>query len=157
MKQIYTKQGLTPPSDNTMARTVAQISRILQGKGRLGTEAINLEKNTRAGTLLVKKMFSGGMFGNAWSTAAQQEVYNIIDEKLGREAGTFENFKYRLKNIIREDTGLSCASRASLWRKGKRIGNNVEIITHDNEFSFVDIHSKKDLILANLIIKNFKT
>lgn len=44
MKQIYTKQGLTPPSDNTMARTVAQISRILQGKGRLGTEAINLEK-----------------------------------------------------------------------------------------------------------------
>lgn len=60
------------------------------------------------------------------------------------------------KNVVREDTGLSCASRAYLWRKGKRIGNNVEIILHENNFSFVDIHSKEDLKLANLIIKNFK-
>ena len=120
MKQIYTKQGLTPPSDNTMARTVAQISRILQGKGRLGTEGINLEKNARAGTLLVKKMFSGSTFGNAWSTAAQQEIYNIIDEKLGRESGTFENFKYRLKNIIREE-GIPLYQGAKVDKFGNKI------------------------------------
>ena len=59
------------------------------------------------------------------------------------------------RSIVREDTGLSCASRAYLWRKGKRIGNRVEIIMHKNEFSFVDIHTKNDLKLANLIIKNF--
>ena len=59
------------------------------------------------------------------------------------------------RSIVREDTGLSCASRAYLWRIGKRIGNRVEIIMHKNEFSFVDIHTKNDLKLANLIIKNF--
>ena len=30
-------------------------------------------------------------------------------------------------SIYREDTGLACASRSFLWRKGKRIGNNVKI------------------------------
>ena len=58
------------------------------------------------------------------------------------------------KFIVREDTGLSCASRACLWRKGRRIGDNVEIIVQDNNLSFIDIHTKKDLELANLIIKN---
>ena len=120
MKQIYTKQGLTPPSDNTMARTVSQIARVLQGKGKLGTEGINLEKNARAGTLLFKKMFSGGMFGNAWSTAAQSEVYNIIDEKLGRKVGTFENFKYQLKNIIREE-GIPLYQVAKVDKFGNKI------------------------------------
>jgi len=60
------------------------------------------------------------------------------------------------KFIVREDTGLSCASRAYLWRKGRRIGDNVEIIVQDNNLSFIDIHTKKDLELANLIIKNDK-
>jgi len=58
--------------------------------------------------------------------------------------------------IIREDTGLSCASRAHLWREGRRIGDKVEVIVHDNDLSFIDIHSKQDLELANLVIKNLK-
>ena len=53
------------------------------------------------------------------------------------------------RSIVREDTGLSCASRAYLWRKGKRIGNRVEIIMHKNEFSFVDIHTKNDFKLLS--------
>ena len=32
------------------------------------------------------------------------------------------------RKVIREDTALTCVSRAELWRKGRRIGNNVEII-----------------------------
>ena len=44
------------------------------------------------------------------------------------------------KFVVREDTGLSCASRAHLWRKGRRIGDKVEIILHNNDFTFVDIH-----------------
>ena len=58
------------------------------------------------------------------------------------------------KKIYREDTGLCCISRASLWRKGKRIGDNVYIIKNENEISSIDIHEKQDLKLANLIIKN---
>ena len=51
--------------------------------------------------------------------------------------------------IVREDTGLFCASRADLWRKGKRIGDNVEIIFNNNNFSAIDIHDVNDLKLAN--------
>ena len=56
--------------------------------------------------------------------------------------------------IYREDTGLLSISKSSLWRKGKRIGNNVDIIINNEELSSIDIHEKKDLKLANLIIKN---
>ena len=57
--------------------------------------------------------------------------------------------------IIREDTGLFCASRAELWRKGMRIGDKVEVIVNDDTFSGIDIHNLKDLRLANLAMKIF--
>mgnify|MGYP001279991451 FL=1 len=56
--------------------------------------------------------------------------------------------------IYREDTGLFSISKSNLWRKGKRIGNNIDIIINNDELSSVDIHEKKDLKLANLIITN---
>ena len=57
------------------------------------------------------------------------------------------------KKIYREDTGLCCISRSHLWRKGKRIGNKVDIIINQNDLSSIDIHEKKDLKLANLILE----
>ena len=57
------------------------------------------------------------------------------------------------ESIIREDTGIACASRADLWRKGRRIGDNVEIITNDDSFTFIDIHEDEDLRLADSAIK----
>lgn len=50
--------------------------------------------------------------------------------------------------IVREDTGLACASRAWLWREGRRIGDKVEIIVNDDDFTGIDIHRKEDLLLA---------
>ena len=50
--------------------------------------------------------------------------------------------------IIREDTGLACASRAWLWREGRRIGDSVEIIVNDADFTGIDIHAQEDLDLA---------
>ena len=55
--------------------------------------------------------------------------------------------------MVREDTGLFCASRAELWRKGRRIGNKIEVILNDDIFSRIDIHSEKDLKLANSAMK----
>ncbi len=52
------------------------------------------------------------------------------------------------KPIIREDTGLGCASRAWLWREGRRIGDRVEIVLNEDSFSSIDIHSSDDLALA---------
>ena len=52
------------------------------------------------------------------------------------------------KLIIREDTGIVCASRAWLWREGRRIGDVVDIIVNDDDFTSIDIHQMRDLMLA---------
>jgi len=52
------------------------------------------------------------------------------------------------KTIVREDTGLACASRAELWRAGRRIGDNVKIFLNEDGFSHIDIHTIEDLQLA---------
>jgi len=60
------------------------------------------------------------------------------------------------KKIYREDTGLTCVSRANLWRMGKRIGNNVHIIENANTETFIDIHNEYDLFLAEKTIEFYK-
>ena len=57
------------------------------------------------------------------------------------------------QTIVREDTGLACASRTFLWRSGRRIGDNVYIIENEDDFSFIDIHSEDDLLLAEAALK----
>lgn len=57
------------------------------------------------------------------------------------------------RNIIREDTGLMCVSRASLWREGRRIGDKVDVIVNDDDFTNIDIHQEEDLDVANYAIK----
>jgi CMP-N,N'-diacetyllegionaminic acid synthase len=57
------------------------------------------------------------------------------------------------RHIIREDTGLMCVSRAWLWREGRRIGDNVDVITNHDDFTSIDIHHKEDLLLASNAIK----
>ena len=52
------------------------------------------------------------------------------------------------RSIIREDTGLACASRAWLWRMGRRIGDKVDVILNTDSFSAIDIHLDEDLKLA---------
>jgi len=52
------------------------------------------------------------------------------------------------KPIIREDTGITCASRAWLWREGRRIGDVVDVIVNDDDFTSIDIHQMRDLMLA---------
>ena len=55
--------------------------------------------------------------------------------------------------VVREDTGIACASRAWLWREGRRIGNIVDIILNDNDFTSIDIHELRDLQLAEYALK----
>lgn len=52
------------------------------------------------------------------------------------------------RTVVREDTGLACASRAELWRNGRRIGDKVEIIVNDDDYTGIDIHHEEDLQLA---------
>ena len=50
--------------------------------------------------------------------------------------------------IYREDTGAACASRAWLWRAGRRIGDVVEIVPTPHSATGIDIHSAFDLHVA---------
>ena len=58
--------------------------------------------------------------------------------------------------IYREDTGLACASRSYLWRSGKRIGDNVEIIINDNFETSIDIHNEFDFYMAEKALEYLK-
>jgi CMP-N-acetylneuraminic acid synthetase len=81
----------------------------------------------------------------------------------------FRNNKYkRLTNVeyntrqteddslIREDTGLACATRAGIIKQGLRIGNNIKILLNDDGSSSLDIHTKEDLENAEIILKKHK-
>ena len=57
------------------------------------------------------------------------------------------------RSVVREDTGLACASRAWLWREGRRIGDRVEIIVNDDDFTAIDIHDESDLALAEAALR----
>ena len=57
------------------------------------------------------------------------------------------------RHVVREDTGLMCVSRARLWREGRRIGDNIDIIVNEDDFTSIDIHHEEDLRLANEAVK----
>lgn len=52
-------------------------------------------------------------------------------------------------HIYREDTGIACATRISVIKKGRRIGDRVLIVPHSSPGDFIDIHTELDLWLAN--------
>ncbi len=80
------------------------------------------------------------------------------DGKLKRVLRKMEFYSSRQEKepIFREDTGLACASRSYLWRSGKRIGNNVEIIPNDNFETSIDIHDELDFFLAEKALEYLK-
>ncbi len=59
------------------------------------------------------------------------------------------------KPIFREDTGIVCASRAYLWRQGRRIGDNVKILINNNPID-IDIHDDYDMFLVRKTFEYFK-
>ena len=57
---------------------------------------------------------------------------------------------------MREDTGIVCATRTNFWRRGKRLGPRVQILTNDYSFTGFDIHDINDLKIANYAFKLWK-
>jgi CMP-N-acetylneuraminic acid synthetase len=55
--------------------------------------------------------------------------------------------------LYREDTGLACATRAELIRKGRRTGDIVEIIETDDFATGIDIHNAFDMWLAEQVLE----
>ena len=84
--------------------------------------------------------------------------YKDKDGKFIRVLKKMEFYSNRQEKepIYREDTGLACASRSYLWRSGKRIGNNVEIIINDNFETSIDIHNEFDFFMAERALEYLK-
>ena len=55
--------------------------------------------------------------------------------------------------IYREDTGIACATRASVVKEGKRIGNHVAILENEDFNSCIDIHDEENLWLAEQVLR----
>lgn len=61
------------------------------------------------------------------------------------------------QKIYREDTGLCCASRAQLWRDGRRIGDRVELLPNDLTETSLDVHTAFDLYMVEKAIEYLRT
>lgn len=58
--------------------------------------------------------------------------------------------------FYREDTGLACSTRASVIRKGFRVGDTVRIISNEDDASSLDIHDESDLRNAEALLRMHK-
>tara|TARA_B100001057_G_scaffold478729_1_gene549509 strand:- start:4352 stop:5059 length:708 start_codon:yes stop_codon:yes gene_type:complete len=87
-----------------------------------------------------------------------KNFWELKNNKWNRIRPWMKNYSSRQirRYVVREDTGIACASRAELWRKGKRIGNKVKIIENSVPFTNIDIHEIDDLKLANYAMKLWK-
>lgn len=54
--------------------------------------------------------------------------------------------------LYREDTGIACATRATLIKQGKRLGERVVIVPNADEASSIDIHTEFDFFLAEKVL-----
>jgi len=57
--------------------------------------------------------------------------------------------------IYREDTGIACATRAEIVRKGKRIGDKIDIIPTDDFRTSIDIHDPFSFWLAEKLLREW--
>ena len=104
-----------------------------------------LKKNRR-----LESVFSGNeTHKNFWEWDKKKKSWKRLKPWMKKYASR----QTKKNKIVREDTGLACASRAYLWRKGRRIGDKVHILVNDDSFTSIDIHNQDDLKLANFAIK----
>jgi CMP-N,N'-diacetyllegionaminic acid synthase len=84
---------------------------------------------------------------NFWQRDDQGEWSRVLPWM--REYGSRQTRQW----IVREDTGLAGASRAWLWREGRRIGDRVDIIETSASATAIDIHEDEDLFLAEALLR----
>ena len=88
--------------------------------------------------------------------STHKNFWQEIDRRKKRIIKRKSMVRQKMKPIFREDTGLASAVWSKLIEKGERIGNKIEIIENDDPLSFIDIHDKFDLWLAEKIILALK-
>ena len=87
-----------------------------------------------------------------------KHIWHQRRNKLEKVLPWMKNYTSRQSapKLYREDTGIASATRAHYWRRGKRIGKKVKLIVNSDPFTGIDIHSEKDLIIAESAMKYTK-
>ena len=87
-----------------------------------------------------------------------KHVWHKKNKKFSKVSSWMKNYTSRQtgQKLFREDTGLASATRSKFWRKGKRIGKIVKFIINEDPFTGIDIHTKKDLFIAEMAMRYCK-
>ena len=89
-------------------------------------------------------------FRNYWQFKEEKNNYQRVLDYMK----IFGQRQERLINnrfIVKECTGIGCASRSFLWREGRRIGDKVHIELLPNDYQECDIHTSIDLQVLNTL------
>lgn len=74
-------------------------------------------------------------------------------QRLAPALATYTSRQSRKAYLYREDTGVACATRASLIRAGQRVGSRVDIVETNDFRTSIDIHTPLDFWLAEQLLR----
>ena len=93
----------------------------------------------------------------AFAAFPEHKNYWVIGAEGSRRLNPYPDAPRQTRTpVFREDTGIACATRFETAKARGRIGANNRIISHEDEFSFVDIHTAEDLWLAQQLVLRCK-
>lgn len=166
--------------DNTIAQVSEQYgARVIQRPGDLSTDtstteqalthALNVVEQTQPVDVVVFLSCTQPYRDISWINTCVEKVKYDGYESACVGYMTTKNYWRKISNdysklwwreytnrqqrecIYQENTGAACATKASLIRDGKRIGNNVYIVEVDKHN--IDIHEQIDINIAELFIR----
>ena len=100
--------------------------------------------------------YRSGSFDTVFAAFAYHKNFWIVDDngpKRITNNGESSLPRQIKQPIFREDTGICLISSPDVIRSGKRIGETVKIIPYEHIGALLDIHSRKDFLLAEYLIK----
>ena len=102
----------------------------------------------------VEKLVANDLLDSVFvATPTHKKFWKVKNGKYVRITPKRYEPRQKTKKILfREDSGIACATRPRLIKKGIRIGDNVDIVI--DEGPDIDIHTYDDLSIASCFIKN---
>lgn len=100
-------------------------------------------------------LYQSGLYDTVFAAFIYHKNFWIIEENKPKRItnNTQSSLPRQIKQpVFREDTGICLISSPGVISSGKRIGNRVKIIPYEHIGSLLDIHTKKDFLLAEFLI-----
>jgi len=108
---------------------------------------------------VVKKLLENEKLDSVFAAVTtHKNFWRKKDEKFEKLASDIlYGVSRRLREpLYREDTGIALATKVDFIKQERRIGDNVDVVINNLEFSFLDIHDPIDFWLAEKCIEKMK-